>query len=462
MKNWRVKTLHKALNKVLKWPIWEKYSRAEWAILIIGILSILILITSLFTSFGDKTPPPSLSIQEDISVDDPNFANALEGIVNGSFENGGEVKILTNGHEFLPDLLEEIKNASSSINITDYIWDGGEFGNTLLKALIEKSKEGVEVRILLDGLGGRKADADLIEELKESGGKVSIFRDITPGQLTRIHRRTHVRAFIIDGEIGYTGGIAISDSWLGNATSTKSWHDFMFKVEGNMAKSTQKVFAFMWEQTTGEILTGPKLFKNNSSAIDTSPSAKSPTSGSKFISLLSSPAPDMSQGMEHFLWLSIKGAKQSIHIENPYLVLSNPLIDLIKEKAEKGVNIEIILPGKHTDQKVVQWTSQSYYKELLSSGVKIYEYEPSRIHAKFILIDGKWSIIGSANLDNRSRELNLESILGILDPVFGEELEKSFAKDKLNSKEITIDEWKKRSTLVQPLGLLSRFFIKQY
>jgi cardiolipin synthase A/B len=461
MKNWKGKILNKPLfKKVVSRPIWKRYSRAEWTILIVGILAILVLITSLFTSFGDKTPPPSLSIPENIPIDDPRFENAVEGIVHGEFENGGPVTILTNGHEFLPDLLNEIRNASSSINITNYIWDGGEFGNTLLTALIEKARQGVEVRILLDGLGGRKADVELIEELEKAGGKVAIFRDITPGQLTRIHRRTHVRAFIIDGQTAYTGGIAISDKWLGDATSTKSWHDFMFKMEGNMAESTQKVFAFMWAQTTGEILAGPKIFPEQSEG--TLSRANEGTSTSRYISLFSSPAPDMSQGMEHFLWISIQGAKESIHIENPYLVLSDPLMDIIKEKARQGVNIEIILPGKHTDQKVVQWTSQSYYSELIEAGIKIYEYEPSRIHAKFILIDGRWSIIGSANLDNRSRELNVESILGIDDPVFGQELDAAFAEDKNRSKEITMEEWKKRSKIVVPLGLLSRFFVKQY
>jgi cardiolipin synthase A/B len=454
----------KTWEKITEWPIWEKYSRGEWTLLICGILAILVLVTSLFTSFGDKTPPPSLSLDHQLSVDGPFFQTAMAGAIHNDFEDGGDVKILTNGEEFLPDILKEIYNASSSVNITVYIWDDGEFGNTLFRALIEKARQGVEVRILLDGLGGHKASSEYIDQLKDAGGKVGIFRDIRPGQLTRIHRRTHVRAFTIDGRVGYTGGMAISDSWLGNATSTKSWHDFMFKVDGKMAESIQEVFATMWSQTTGEILAGDKFYNLSTTEAEEQSGSRDQTSTgtSRFISLFSSPAPDMNQNMEHFLWLSLQAANQSIQIENPYLVLSDSLLDTILEKSKSGVKVEIILPGKHTDQKFVQWAGQTYYNRLLNAGVKIYEYEPSRIHAKYILIDGKWSIIGSANLDNRSRELNIESNLGILDEEFGRNLGQTFEKDKSRSKEITLDEWRKRSSLVQPLGLLSRFFVKQY
>ena len=439
-------------SRIWKWKGWGKYSRYEWTFLIMGIIAIFIAVTSLFTSLGDTTPDPTLSMENAPAITDPSFEVAVEGIVNNTFKDGGEVKILKNGQEFLPDLLEEIKNASSSINITNYIWDGGEFGDTLLLALIEKAKQGVEVRILFDGLGGRKATNKYQKELEKAGGKIGVFRDLTVGQLTRIHRRTHVRAFIIDGRVAYTGGIAISDNWLGNATSTKSWHDFMFKVEGEMAKETQKVFATMWTQTTGEVLAGEKFY----------PELSDSSSNSRFISLFSAPSPDMSQTMEHFLWFSLNAAQKSVRIENPYLVLSEPLLELIREKAKQGVEIEIILPGKHTDQKVVQWTSQSYYKGLIDAGINIYEYEPSRIHSKFIVIDSTWSIIGSANLDNRSRELNVESLLGINDPTFATELEKVFEEDKKKSSQVNIKEWKKRAWIIQPLGMLTRFFVKQY
>lgn len=427
----------------------KKYSRYELALFIIGIIAIFVGLTSLFTPLGDKTPPPSIGGEGFLAVTDPQFEGVIEGIVNNSFKDGGDVAILTNADTFLPDLIKEIDAASSSIHITNYIWDEGEFGAAIFEALIRKSEQGVEVRILLDGLGGRKAQEEYRQRLTNAGGKIGIFRDVTFGQLTRIHRRTHVRAFIIDNDVAYTGGVAIADSWLGSATSSDSWHDFMFKLEGSMAEETQKVFSSMWHQTTGEVI--------NSSAF-----SPDEDGSARFISIFTSPAPDMNSSMEHFLWYSIGSARESIRIENPYLVLSEPLLEMMKKKAEEGVKIEIILPGKHTDQKVVQWTSKSYYKQLIESGVSIYEYGPSRLHSKFIIIDDSWSIIGSANLDNRSRELNVESLLGIVDPGFAAALGQSFEADKAKSILIDVKDWKKRAILIQVLGTLGRFFIKQY
>lgn len=450
------------MKEITKWKIWKKYSKYEWTFLILGIFALFIAIISLFTSLGDKTPDPKFSTSVGIeNIQDPQFESTLEGIVNNTFHESGEIKILENGDGFLSDLVREIENASSSINITNYIWDDGEFGSTIFEALIKKAKAGVEVRVLLDGLSGEEAEEKYRKKFEKAGGKIGVFRDLSLARITRLHRRTHVRAIVIDGKIGYTGGIAISDLWLGNATSTTSWHDFMFKTQGNMSQETQKVFAYMWAQTTGEILSGEKMYPTRNEEKNNSVSGSSSGYG-KAISFFSSPSPDLNSSMEHFLWVSLSAAQKSIHIENPYLLLSKPLIEILKKKAESGIEVVIIIPGKHTDQKTVQWASKSYYKDLLESGVQIYEYEPSRIHAKFMTVDGAWSIIGSANMDNRSRELNLEAIFGINDSQFGKTLDDVFAKDKERSKQVDAGKWKRNSKIIQPFRILSRFFVKQY
>ncbi len=438
------------VKSLKKNPIWSKFSGGQWAILIVGIVTLFFFSINLFTSLGSNRPPAPV-LYGDVSLANPQqFEKILASAVNSTVESGSPVKILTNGQEFLPDLLLEIQNATQSIYITNYIWDGGEFGNTIFRALIEKAKTGVRVYVLLDGISGRKANDKYIKKLTDLGGKVAYFRPVRWWNVYRINGRTHVREFVIDNKIAYIGGIAISDGWLGNATSTDSWHDFMFKTSGVMAERSNSVFSNMWSQTTGEIL-----------SVQDSVVEPDKNQGN-FISLFSAPSPDMSGNMEHFIWLSIKAAQTSIYIQNPYLLPDKSILEALESKAKAGVNVEIIVPGRHIDSPHTRWASQSFYRSLLKAGVKIYEYQPSRIHTKTMVIDGVWSIIGSANLDNRSSQINLESIMGINDPQLGADLEAKFIEDLGKSREITAEEWSRSSLFMVPIQRFARLFIHQF
>ncbi len=442
------------LHSLGKWPIWHNYSPTEWVLISVGALALFYIALNFFTSFGDQTPPPK--IDSSVSLNDiGQFEETLAHAVNSNIYDmpSDSVKILTNGGEFLPDLLSEIQTAKSSISITDYIWDGGSFGNTLFEALIKKAQEGVEVKVLVDGTGGHKADTDLIKKLEQAGGKFARFRPVRWWNLNRIDRRTHVRDFVIDNKTAYVGGIAISDLWLGDATTSKSWHDFMFKSGGLLADQSAKIFNVMWSNTTGEIL---------QTSSNTELGGKLAPKGSSFVPLFSVPSPDMSHNMEHFIWLSMGAADHSIHIENPYLVPSKSLLQMLENKAREGVDVKIIVPGKNTDAKYTRWATQSFYSELLKAGVRIFEYQPSRIHAKIMVFDNKWSIVGSANLDNRSSQINLEYVVGIADPKFATNLEDKFQEDLTKTKEITKENWKGTSTFKLPFELVSKIFIKQY
>lgn len=445
----------KHLKKIGEWKGWEKYSKAEWFVLAVGSFSILVAFVALFTSLQERTPPPTATAEIVLS-DQTQFEQTLASTINAPVQESSPITILTNGAEFVPDLLTEIEAATEYVHITNYIWDDGEFGKMLFEALIQKAHEGVQVRVLLDGVGGRSADEDYIEELRNAGGRVAHFRPVSWWSITRAHKRTHIRGFIFDGKVAYTGGLAIADAWLGDATETDSWHDFMFKVSGNMAREEEKMFANLWSLTTGEIVVGDSGNPSRELAEEETTGA-----GGRFISLFSAPSPDLYANMEHFLWISLRAAEKSIHIENPYLVPSKELLALLEVKARAGVDVVLILPS-HTDAKSVQWATRSFYSSLLESGVRIFEYQPARLHAKTIIVDGTWSIIGSANLDNRSSQLNLEMITGVYDPVFGAALLEKFEEDLKVSEEITLSAWKPRSTFWGPIGFLSRAFIKQY
>jgi cardiolipin synthase len=446
------KKIQKAFTSACKWCSSIRYTKTECFFIVVGVLSIFFILINFFTDLGDNAPVPSLD--GTVTLDEPEkFAEVLATAIGSQVQDGSPITILTNGDEFLPDLLEEIKHASTSVHITNFIWDDGEFGNTIFEALIEKANQGLDVKVLVDAVGGNGANEDLIEELTQAGGKVEFFRPIRWWNLNRIDRRTHVRDFVIDDRVAYIGGTAIADSWLGDATEQHQWHDFMFKTEGATAESLSNVFATLWSQTTGEFIIPSE---------STAKAENNTSTSTKFITYFSNPSPDLSSNMEHILWLSIVAATSSIHIENPYVLPNKTIRDALEAKARQGVEVVIIAPGENTDAHYARWASEASYYSLLESGIKIYEYQPARTHAKIMIVDGKWSIIGSANMDNRSNEINLELIMGVLDEPFAKALEAEFQEDLSKSKEIKFEEWSRKHYLLYPLRLFSRLFIQQY
>lgn len=400
---------------------------------IFALLTILFILASLFTSFNE----PSLKItsSSEVQVGTSEFRATVESITRSPAQTlDTEIELINNGTVFLEDLLKEIDSATQSVTLTNYIFTEGKMANETLDALTQKAEEGVEVRLLLDAHGGKKAPEDKLEALKEAGGKVAIFRPMSFRSFTRIHRRTHVRAIVIDGRIGYTGGLAFEDSWLGDGIGEKNWRDTMFKFKGHMARETQDQFNSLWRQTDGEILTGEKFYPPL-------PNGEAAESDSYFISLFHSPAPDISADLLDIIWLSITGAEDHIYLSTPYLTPPPEIVDALREAVARGVSVEIIVPGSYTDSKIIQSATRSYYETLLEVGVKIYEYQPGRFHEKSLVVDGHWSLIGSPNMDNRSASLNVENIFGIEDVEFGMKLEEQFASNKERSQEVLREEW---------------------
>lgn len=426
----------------------------ELALSLVGVLTLFLIFLNLFTKYGDKTPRPHFTNHVDLS--DPQiFEDILVSAVNSSVDKWGTVEILTDGREFLFDLLAEIEKAQYTIYLTNYICSDGKFSSTILDALAKKAKEWIIVRVLLDGFGSIKLSRNITRKLEEQGGKVAFFRPLTWWNLDRINRRTHIRNCSIDNKIVYLGGIALSDLWLHDKTKSNIWHDFMYKATGNIAHKGNKIFINLWTQTTGELLTPAPLPEVDSEWVtdDNSP---------KFISLFSIPSPDLSCNMENFVWLSIQSARKSIHIENPYLLPSDAILKALIKKSEEWIEVSIIVPWKNNDTYYTRFASHTFYSPLLAAGVKIYEYQPSRMHAKVMSIDDSWSIIGSANLDNRSSKINLEWIVGIYDKEITASIEEKFEIDKSRSLEITRSRWSKRGYFMVPIRYFARLFSQLY
>lgn len=395
-------------------------------------ITIALILATLFTSLTEM--PLDIRAAARAPLGTPEFRAAVESVTLASAKPlDSQIEMFTDGNLFLTDLLEEIEAAEHSVTITNYIFKEGRMANEIIGALAAKAGQGVAVRLLMDAAGGIKAPEEKLEKLKAAGGRVAIFRPFSFRALTRIHRRTHVRAIVIDGKVGYTGGLAFQDEWFGDGKTEEGWRDLMFKYEGALARATQDHFNALWRQTDGEILTGPEFYPDQLEA--------EAQKNSYFVSLFHSPAPDLSADLLDLIWLSITGAQSHIYLATPYLTPNAEIIEAIKQAVERGVRVEILVPGPHTDNRPVQAATRAHYKTLLEAGAHIYEYQPGRFHEKFLVADGHWSLIGSANMDNRSATLNVENVFGIENEALARLLEEEFDHGRSASEERTLENF---------------------
>ncbi len=422
----------------------------QTALLVIGVVTVLAVLGALFVAAG--TAPKTIYTDTEVApVDSALFATSLSHLVNAPLEHGGAVSMLNNGDEFLPALINAIDHAKRTINFSVYIWSDGTASKQVLDALVRARKRNVAVRILLDDFGSKDVGFSTFSDVKDAGARVERFRTVEFGKLTRLHRRDHRRAIVIDGEVGFTGGMAIKDTWLGHAEDPNHWRDMMFRVTGPMARSLQAAFVSSWTASSGEILAGPDIY----------PDADKPATGvERFIHLVNSPAADV-YSMAEFFILPILGARESIVIVTPYFIPDTHLQSVLVKKAQEGVQVKLLLPGRHIDNTLVWLSARANYEELLKVGVKIYEYAPTFIHSKFMVVDGKWSVIGSPNLNYRSRQLDEENAFGILDRTLANQLVTAFREDVRHADEIRLDEWRRRSVLLKLIQHLAQVLDKQ-
>jgi cardiolipin synthase A/B len=431
---------------------------AWWVLLffVVGLLATGTAIISLFFALGRR--PTRMWADEIGGVDTHDFIRPLAALLNVPVRRGGHAELLDNGDAFFPAMLADFANASRSINLTVYIWEPGAASDMMFDALVARASAGVQVRILLDGFGGIRCPGDDIERLRQAGGRVEVFRPARVGKLLRFHRRNHRRAAIIDGRVGYTGGAAVGDKWLGDARNPDEWRDSMVRVIGAAAENLQSAFAELWAFTTGEVLTGDSFFPNGAgheSAEDL------PDSGVLSLAVNSSPSSE-EHPLRLFFFLTFLAARERLWIASPYFVPDKHTRNVVKRRARAGVDVRILVPNELTDAKPIRWASQSYYTELLNAGVRVFEYQPAMMHAKSVVVDGKWAVVGSANMDIRSKELNEENVLGVLERDFARQLEDSFERDLSRSLEIERTSWRRRGLLARILERISVLFAEQY
>ena len=375
-------------------------------------------------------------------IGDPVFRRSLDTF-GAPVVGGNTVEILENGDAIFPAMTRDIRDAKVSVNLETYIFQPDAAGRQFADAMIAAARRGVEVRLLVDAWGSKlKA---LGAELEAAGVRVKKYRPLRLFSIYKVGRRTHRKILVVDGLISYTGGLGIDERWLGNARNPNEWRDTQVRVEGPAAAQMQAIFAEDWTYTTGEILAGAKFYPKN---ID-------PCShcGPVQAQAIKVSRGDASSLPKMLYYLAIQSAAKSIHIQNAYFLPDKQVRDALVRAVARGVEVQVMVPGRHIDLPMVRSASWLHYGELLKGGVKIYEYTPTMLHNKVAVMDGLYSIIGSINLDSRSMNANAEDSYAIYDRDFGRKVEQMFERDRQRCREITWEIWDRRG-LVKRLSEL--------
>lgn len=367
--------------------------------------------------------------QPDFTVSDPQFRRALDSLADPMI-GGNSASLLENGDEIFPAMTGDIRSATTSVNLETFIFRDDAAGRQFADALIAAARRGVEVRLLVDGWGSHLGKLE--KEMTEAGVICRVYRPLHFWSINRPGIRTHRKLLIVDGRIGYTGGLGIDKRWLGDARNSKEWRDTQVRVTGPVVVQMQAIFSENWTYTTGEILAGDSIYP-----------PLAPT-GTILAQAIKASRSDSSSLPKMMYFMAIKAATRSIHISNPYFIPDAQVRAILVDAVRRGVDVEILVPGARIDMPLVRQASGFYYGELLEGGVAIYEYQPTMIHQKTMVVDGIFSTIGSINFDQRSMGVNAEESLSFYDAGFAAEMEAMFERDLAHAHRITYAEWKHR------------------
>jgi cardiolipin synthase len=361
------------------------------------------------------------------------FERTVGTLLGPAILPGNRVDTLVNGDEIFPAMLEAIEGAQRSVCFETFIYWSGDIGRRMAEAFAAAARRGVTTHVLLDWLGCRRMDASLIRLLEESGVQVQLYHRLGWYQLGRINKRTHRKLLVVDGEIGFTGGVGIAPQWTGNAQDPDHWRDNHYRVRGPVVAQMQAVFLDNWIKTTGEVLHGKAYFPRLRAEGDARAQlfGSSPAGGSDSLHLLT--------------LLSLTAASRTIDIANAYFVPDLLTQRALEAAAARGVRVRVLMPGAHTDAPIVRWASQAAWEELMHRGVDLYEYLPTMLHCKLMVVDDRVAIVGSGNFDNRSFRLNDESTLSVFDRDFALVQLELFERDLRSARRIVPHRWRRRA-----------------
>ncbi len=368
-----------------------------------------------------------------LDVGSPDFLRAAEALTGAPISEGSEVELFVNGDAIFPAILETIASAEKTLTFETYVYWKGDITRDLTNAICERARAGVEVKVLLDALGSVMMEASQIDDMVEAGAVVHRFRPIRPYTMRRLANRSHRRVLVADGLVGMTGGVGIAEEWTGDAEDEEHWRDTHVRVRGPVVRHLQGSFAEHWLEATGEVLSGE----------DYLPHLKPRDEGGK-VQLVRSKSGVGDTNVETLYYLAIASTRRSLDLTSAYFVPRPAFTEALADAAERGVDVRILVPGPHIDKGFVRVAGRDSYSELMEAGARIFEFQPTMLHAKTLVVDGVWSSVGTVNFDNRSFQLHDEIMLSVWDEHFAGLLTKQFESDLERSNEITKERWEDR------------------
>jgi cardiolipin synthase len=366
------------------------------------------------------------------SVEDPQFVQTMGSMLGPGLVKGNRFNALINGDEIFPAMLSAIEGAQQTVTFETYIYWSGEIGKKFAEALGERARAEVKVHVLLDWLGSNKMDPDSIDAMKEAGVQVTRYHPLRWYNLHRFNNRTHRKLLVVDGRIGFTGGVGIADQWTGNAQDPEHWRDSHYRVEGPVVTQMQAVFMDNWIKAIGKVLHGVEYFP------------LVPPVGDSAAQMFSSSPSGGAESMKHMYLLAITAAERSIYLSSSYFVPDEMTREALVEAAKRGVKVQIITPGEHIDTETVRRASRARWGDLLEAGAEIFEYQPTMYHCKIMIVDEQFVSVGSTNFDPRSFGLNDEANLNIVSAEFARQQVEVFRRDLSQSQQISFAQWRER------------------
>jgi len=418
----------------------------EYLTIIGGAFIAWLILVSLFT--------PGIHYHTEAPIDarSDHFTYVLESICNTTLKTGNTIEILTNGPQFYPAMLEAIAGARQTVNLECYIFKKGKIGDRFIDALCERARAGVRVTIVMDTIGSFGAFHQSAKPLRAAGCRVELYHRVRWYTLARLNNRTHRELLVVDGRVAFAGGAGIADWWI-TSEHPKSrkgiWRDSMARIEGPVVSTIQGVVAENWLDCRGEILTGPDTY-----------SPQQPTGTTAAFTVKSSPA-DRATSSRVLFQLLLEGAHRHVSITTPYFLPDRSLRKAFRRTARRGVRIDVIVPGDATDQRWVRLASRRLYGGMLAAGVRIFEYHGAMIHAKTLIVDDLWAVIGTTNIDNRSFEHNDEVNVAVRDEAVAARLFEDFRADIAHSREIVLERWRRRPLWEKLIGSVAWLLERQ-
>ena len=378
--------------------------------------------------------PRTLQVRSPVAASDPDFPDYVASLIGAPVTSGDTFDVLQNGDDIFAAMLQAVEGAQRRISFESFIYSDGEISARFTQAFVAAARRGVDVRIVLDGYGANDLPAASISQLDAAGVRLVWFNNVRAWSLDRVNYRTHRKVLVVDGTVAFTGGVGLADHWRGTAQDPDHWRDTQVSVRGPAVRALEASFYENWIESGGA--EAPRLDPEPAEQRQATPGARSIVAWSNFSGGASN--------VKLLYLLSIAAARQSIDIQSPYVVLDSSLRWSLDQARSRGVRVRLLTDGDHTDAGPVKAASRAGYDALLARGVAIAEFAPTMMHVKAMTVDGTWSIVGTANLDNRSLELNDELVVGVHDPALASTLQRAFDADLGRSTPLDLERWRDR------------------